>query len=448
MKIPKIIHQIWLGPHKKPDIWMNSWKIDFIKDNPDYTYKLWTEKEIHELDLINRQIYDNEKFYICKSDIARYEILLKYGGIYIDSDSLYIKENKISFTDLNIDKSAFAAREPINKQFIANGVIGFEKNHIILEKMIHFIKSNYYQLKNKYKKEREVWLITGPEPFTKMVNDKKDYITIFDNTYFYPESFHKNNLNIDKNNLHNLYPQSMMFQFGYTTNNILHNNVMKKYVSNTSALDYFFDKIFIINLKYRQDRLNQCLKQLKKYNINNYEIFEAIRPIYKDIPKEYYNKLVVNQAVWYVTGAVGCKMSHYKVIETAKKRNYNNFLVLEDDFLINENDFEKQIIENLNNLPNDWDMFYLGGNNLIAPKIINENIHKVLKINTTHSYAMKKSVYDFCIENMNKSGTEVDDFYKNTLQKNKNVYTIYPSLIKQMKSKSDIFNSVMDYKFN
>ena len=47
--IPKIIHQIWLGPNKRPDIWMNSWKINYIKKHPDWTYKLWTEKEINML---------------------------------------------------------------------------------------------------------------------------------------------------------------------------------------------------------------------------------------------------------------------------------------------------------------------------------------------------------------------------------------------------------------
>ena len=30
MNIPKIIHQIWIGPNKRPDIWMNSWKINYI----------------------------------------------------------------------------------------------------------------------------------------------------------------------------------------------------------------------------------------------------------------------------------------------------------------------------------------------------------------------------------------------------------------------------------
>ena len=91
-KIPKIIHQIWLGPNIRPDIWMNSWKIDYCKQYPDWEYKLWTEKEINEFGLKNKAQYEFEKFYNGKSDIARYEILNKYGGLFIDADSLWIKE--------------------------------------------------------------------------------------------------------------------------------------------------------------------------------------------------------------------------------------------------------------------------------------------------------------------------------------------------------------------
>ena len=42
----------------------------------------------------------------------------------------------------------------------------------------------------------------------------------------------------------------------------------------------------------------------------------------------------------------------------------------------------------------------------------------------------------------------VDDFYKTEIQNNYNVYCVYPSLIKQRKSMSNIFNSVMSYNFD
>ena len=100
-----------------------------------------------------------------------------------------------------------------------------------------------------------------------------------------------------------------------------------------SILDTYFDKIFVINLDSRKDRWEECQELFKKYNINNYERVSAVRPIYKDIPKNFYNNLVVNQKEWYVTGCIGCKLSHYKVIQLAKERGYDNFLVLEEPIL-------------------------------------------------------------------------------------------------------------------
>jgi mannosyltransferase OCH1-like enzyme len=229
MEIPKIIHQIWLGPNKRPDIWTNSWKIDYIKKYPDWEYKLWTEKEINELDLINNKQYKHEQFYNGKSDIARYEILNKFGGIFIDADSLWINHSLDDILNKSKDSGMFCAEEPVNKWSIANGVIGFTKDHIILKEIIDHITNNYFNLKKKLKKEKDIWRVTGTEPFTKIVKNFKNTL-ILESYYFYPESFHKNNLSLDSQNFKNMYPNSIMFQYGYTTNNILHNNIMKNHI--------------------------------------------------------------------------------------------------------------------------------------------------------------------------------------------------------------------------
>jgi len=229
MEIPKTIHQIWLGPNKCPDIWMNSWKNDYIKRYPEWTYKLWTEKEINELDLINKKQYDNEKFYNGKSDIARYEILYRFGGIFMDADSLWIHYSLNDILEKAKISGMFAAEEPVNKWSIANGVIGFTKEHPILKSMINYISNNYFNLKKKLKKEREIWQVTGTKPFTEIVK-KYDNKLILESYYFYPESFHQNNLNLNSKDFPKLYPNSIMFQYGYTTNNISKNNIMKKYI--------------------------------------------------------------------------------------------------------------------------------------------------------------------------------------------------------------------------
>ena len=236
MNIPKIIHQIWLGPNKRPDIWMNSWKIDYIKQNPDWTYKLWTEIEINKIKMKNRKIYDSEIFFISKSDIARYEILYQYGGIFIDADSLWIKKSNNSLNKiLNMSNKIgmFCAEEPKNKWSIANGVIGFCKEHSILKEIINYIHKNYFSLKKKHKRERDIWLVTGTKPFTDIVK-KSDQKLILESYYFYPESFHKNNLHLNVKKFPKLYPKSIMFQYGYTTNNLSKNiNIMKKFIDST-----------------------------------------------------------------------------------------------------------------------------------------------------------------------------------------------------------------------
>jgi mannosyltransferase OCH1-like enzyme len=82
--VPKKIHQIWLGSPlpKKYFSYQKSWQVH----NPDYEYKLWTEKDILDLELHNEKQYKASKNFGVKSDIARYEILYRFGGIYADTD--------------------------------------------------------------------------------------------------------------------------------------------------------------------------------------------------------------------------------------------------------------------------------------------------------------------------------------------------------------------------
>ncbi|GAI63343.1 unnamed protein product, partial [marine sediment metagenome] len=83
-RIPKIIHQIWLGSPfpEKYAYFQSTWQLH----HPDWEYKLWTEKEIEEFGLTNKAAYDESTNYGQKSDIARYEILYRIGGLYVDTD--------------------------------------------------------------------------------------------------------------------------------------------------------------------------------------------------------------------------------------------------------------------------------------------------------------------------------------------------------------------------
>jgi len=85
--IPKIIHQLWVGPRPAPTKWMDSWK----RYNPGWEYRLWDEKAIHKEKWINQKHVDN---YMKKgiwpgvSDVCTYEILYNHGGFMPGADSV------------------------------------------------------------------------------------------------------------------------------------------------------------------------------------------------------------------------------------------------------------------------------------------------------------------------------------------------------------------------
>ena len=88
--IPKVIHYIWIGDNPLPKIaekCIESWK----KYCPDYEIKRWDESNLNiDFSEYCRQAYDNKKWAFV-SDVLRYDILLKEGGIYMDIDVELLK---------------------------------------------------------------------------------------------------------------------------------------------------------------------------------------------------------------------------------------------------------------------------------------------------------------------------------------------------------------------
>lgn len=146
--IPRKIHQIWLGSPlpKKYEKLQQSW----IKNHPNWEYKLWTEKEVIEFKLKNLELYNSTNNYGEKSDIVRYEILYRIGGIYVDCDFECLKsfENIIHLCDF------FAGVGYGSNPIILSGIIGSIPGHPILKTCIEDIKKennieNYIEILNR-----------------------------------------------------------------------------------------------------------------------------------------------------------------------------------------------------------------------------------------------------------------------------------------------------------
>jgi mannosyltransferase OCH1-like enzyme len=83
LRIPRTFHQIWLGGRPIPEhyrIWADRW----LEMNPGWTMNLWTDKHLPEI--VNHREFEAAEKMAAKSDILRYEICARYGGVYIDSD--------------------------------------------------------------------------------------------------------------------------------------------------------------------------------------------------------------------------------------------------------------------------------------------------------------------------------------------------------------------------
>ena len=89
-KIPKIIHQLWVGPNPMPDHCQSF--VNKMKEvNPDYEHRVWGNEVFEDLykdDPYLQEYVSNPEVYkwafIC--DRIRLLLLRDYGGIYCDVD--------------------------------------------------------------------------------------------------------------------------------------------------------------------------------------------------------------------------------------------------------------------------------------------------------------------------------------------------------------------------
>jgi glycosyl transferase family 25 len=191
---------------------------------------------------------------------------------------------------------------------------------------------------------------------------------------------------------------------------------------------------FYINLLSRPDRKQHVETQMKAIGINA-ERFNAIK---------------------MQNGAIGCSMSHLKIIETAKANNFDHVLIVEDDILFtNPSLFIEQFNKFLSN-HKDFDVVIICGNNAPPFTNIDDTCVQVTRCQTTTGYLVKSHYYDKLIQNY-KTGIvnlmrdpsnhvlyAIDKFWFN-LQAIDKWYLIIPLTVTQREDYSDIEKRVTNY---
>ena len=174
--IPRIIHYIWLGGGNKPKNFpsvFNSWSV-FAKD---FTLKEWTESDVKEFNL-PPYFYKcvKEKRWAFASDVLRFYVLEKYGGIYLDVDQLLVKN--INTSELLCNHSFLAKYHEVDDYF-GFGFVGSEKHSKLAKSMISFYES--------YESAYDVIVNRpGSETALAILKNNPQDLKVFDQSYFYP----------------------------------------------------------------------------------------------------------------------------------------------------------------------------------------------------------------------------------------------------------------------
>lgn len=198
----------------------------------------------------------------------------------------------------------------------------------------------------------------------------------------------------------------------------------------------YFDNTYCITLDARKDRWEQAKEEFGKNNI----IAEKVSAIDG-------SKLNLNFPSEIKEGAVGCSLSHLYIMKMAKQLGLSNYLVLEDDVKFIDN-FIEIFPHIMNQVPSDWDMLYLGGQHIHGRNIqrVTENIYKCEYTLTTHSFAVKNTVYDLFIDKLIDI-TKPCDVHFAEEHKNINAYVCIPHLTWQRQGYSDVEKQNVDYEF-
>jgi len=191
---------------------------------------------------------------------------------------------------------------------------------------------------------------------------------------------------------------------------------------------------FYINLDSRPDRKQYMEEHLKTVGIRA-ERFKAIK---------------------LTNGALGCSMSHLKLLELAKSNNWDSILIMEDDIkFLNPPIFTQQLNHFLD-AHKEFDVLLIAGNNVPPFTKIDDTCVKVTRCQTTTGYLVRNHYFDTLIQNVRdgiqnlmKTPKKHDlfaiDKYWFRLQERDRWYLIIPLTVTQREDYSDIEKRMTNY---
>jgi inositol phosphorylceramide mannosyltransferase catalytic subunit len=143
-----------------------SWR----RHHPSWELRLWTEENL-PTDFVREEAYERLRKPAERADIIRLEVLLRFGGVYVDADFECLRSIEPLLDGVEFCTAA------IKKGRVSNTLIGTTPRHTILERAVRELRP-----RTEYGLDKNG---TGPLFFNRLVREYPE-VTIFPAEYFYP----------------------------------------------------------------------------------------------------------------------------------------------------------------------------------------------------------------------------------------------------------------------
>jgi mannosyltransferase OCH1-like enzyme len=167
MSIPRRLHFVWVGPPMPEHLQANveCWE----RLHPDWEVKVWGEEDLRWMKLrpyfdIAEKLVPKDAVGQFRADLARYEILYRWGGFYADVDTYPLKPIDAALRG----KREFAAAEDVN--YVGNTYLGAVPRHEVFEDVIKSLPNSIGVNQGK-----RPCISTGPQFLTPIWRQYKCY---------------------------------------------------------------------------------------------------------------------------------------------------------------------------------------------------------------------------------------------------------------------------------
>lgn len=180
--IPRTIHRIWIGG-PQPD-WLDGFDRTWHHHHPHWNHVMWDDNTVRSLfPLDNQDLYDRageltEQGHVpqFRADVLRYEILWRYGGLYVDADFCCYRP-----VDPLLENCDAVSAFEVDGKWAVNGFLGATKGHRFVRRLIDGLPDSA-----RAKAGQAPTRISGPQYLTGIWRQHPDELTVLPRKHFFP----------------------------------------------------------------------------------------------------------------------------------------------------------------------------------------------------------------------------------------------------------------------